>query len=128
MLPCIKNPGISRKNPTRSRPHRIFSGKILEASKKLEDFPNMRCEISDFVAKSGMSSQRFSRLFKQATGLPPYKMMMMKRMDKARKFVIETDIPVADIAYSLGFSSPSHFADQFRATFGVSARTLRKGR
>ena len=111
----------------RSRPHRIFSGKILEASKKLEDFPNMRCEISDFVAKSGMSSQRFSRLFKQATGLPPYKMMMMKRMDKARRFVIETDIPVADIAYSLGFSSPSHFADQFRATFGVSARTLRKG-
>lgn len=111
----------------RSRPHRIFSGKILEAIKKLEDFPNMRCEISDFVAKSGMSSQRFSRLFKQATGLPPYKMMMMKRMDKARRFVIETDIPVADIAYSLGFSSPSHFADQFRATFGVSARTLRKG-
>jgi AraC-like DNA-binding protein len=109
----------------KSRPHKIFSGKILEASEKLEDFPDRRHAISDLVAKSGMSSQRFSRLFKQATGLPPYKMMMMRRMNKARKFVVETDLPVADIAYSLGFSSPRHFADQFRATFGVSARALR---
>ena len=109
------------------RPHRVFSGKIVEATKKIEDSTNKHCNVSDLVAKSGMSQNRFSQLFKQATGLLPYKMMMMKRMDKARKLVVETDIPIADIAYSMEFSSPSHFADQFRATFGISACAMRKG-
>ena len=48
------------------------------------------------------------------------------RLSAARDMVSETDIPVADIAESCGFTSVSHLALRFREAFGATPLSLRR--
>ncbi|EGY01974.1 DNA-binding transcriptional dual regulator; Helix-turn-helix, AraC type [Nitrospirillum viridazoti Y2] len=50
------------------------------------------------------------------------------RLVTAQYQLMNTTDRVSEIAYSVGFSSLSHFAHLFRARFGVSAKAMRQGR
>ena len=47
------------------------------------------------------------------------------RLHLASRQLLETDQGVADLAWRLGFTTPSHFADLFRRRFGMSPRAYR---
>jgi AraC family transcriptional regulator len=56
-----------------------------------------------------MSQYRFARAFKQSTGLPPHQYLLGQRVERAKKLLIEKQLPIVDISYQLGFASQSHF-------------------
>jgi AraC-like DNA-binding protein len=43
-----------------------------------------------------------------------------RRFDRARSLLLQTDLPVADIAEQLGFRDVSHFSRAFSKHFGTS--------
>lgn len=47
------------------------------------------------------------------------------RTDQARALLAETDLPVTDIAFALGYEDPAHFTRAFRRAVSVSPRTYR---
>jgi AraC family transcriptional regulator len=61
-----------------------------------------------------MSYFHFSRAFKQSTGVSPTAYMTKQRIERAKKLLAETDLPIADIALRAGFASQSHFTTTFR--------------
>ena len=109
-------------------PRRIFQSAIVQAMQQIADHPEQPYTLADLARQANLSLSRFSALFKQATGLPPHKMIMMQRLDKAKRLLLETDMPVSNICYSLGFATPRHFASQFKATFGITATECRRKR
>src|SRR6266576_6771230 len=56
-----------------------------------------------------MSCSHFSRAFKQSMGVSPNVYMTEQRIARAKKFLSETDLRIADIALRTGFASQSHF-------------------
>ena len=108
-----------------SRPHRVFQNAIMRAAQQIAEHPEKRYTLAELAQQADFSLSRFSALFKQATGLPPHKMIMLQRLQKAQKMIQETSTPITEIAYSLGFSSPRHVADEFKRTFGTSATVIR---
>lgn len=80
-------------------------------------------ELSDVVE---MSQYRFARAFKQSVGLPPHQYLLLQRIERAKKLLIETQLPIADISYQLGFASQSHFAATFRRYTTVTPNLYRK--
>lgn len=110
------------------KPRNIFHNAIVQVMQQIADHPEQPYTLSELAHQVNLSQSRFSSLFKQATGLPPHKMIMLQRLNKARKLIIETQTPIAEIAYSMGFATPRHFASQFKATFGMSATEWRKSR
>ena len=60
-----------------------------------------------------MSYFHFSRAFKQSTGVSPNVYLTEKRIERAKKLLKETDVPLADIALRTGFASQSHFTTTF---------------
>ncbi len=50
------------------------------------------------------------------------------RLVTAQYRLVRTNDRISQIAYDVGFSSLSHFSHQFRARFGVSAKTMRQNR
>ncbi len=64
-------------------------------------------ELADIVQ---MSQYRFARAFKQSTGIPPHQYLLWQRVERAKKLLIENQLPIVDISYQLGFASQSHFA------------------
>jgi AraC family transcriptional regulator len=81
-----------------------------------------------FVAKQvGMSYFHFSRAFKQSLGMTPTNYIAERRIERAKKLMQETALPISEIALRSGFASQSHFTTSFRRLAGVTPRSFRKG-
>jgi AraC family transcriptional regulator len=80
-------------------------------------------EIADAV---GVSSHHFARAFKQSTGIAPHKYLTHCRIEHAKNLLASTDLPLAEIAYRLGFSSQGHFTTVFRQLSGVTPKSYKK--
>lgn len=73
-----------------------------------------------------MSPYYFSRLFKQSTGLSPHQYIIQGRVERAKQ-LLHQGMAIADIAYSVGFSSQSHLNRHFKRLAGVTPKAfLRK--
>lgn len=79
-------------------------------------------ELADIVQ---MSQYRFARAFKQSTGIPPHQYLLWQRVERAKKLLIEKQLPIVDISYQLGFASQSHFAATFRRFTKVTPKVYR---
>ena len=80
------------------------------------------------VAKEvGMSYFHFSRAFKQSIGMSPTNFIAERRIERAKRLLQDTELPISEIALRAGFSSQSHFTTCFRRVAGVTPRSFRKG-
>ena len=69
---------------------------------------------------AGLSMFHFAKAFKSALGLPPRQYVIERRLARARDLLSATALPLADIAYAVGFSSQSHMTAAFSARLGVT--------
>jgi ligand-binding sensor domain-containing protein/signal transduction histidine kinase/AraC-like DNA-binding protein/AmiR/NasT family two-component response regulator len=82
--------------------------------------------IDDFCKEIGMSRSNFYRKIKSLSDLNPNELIRNARMQFAAKYLRETDMSISEIAYSVGFSSPSYFTKTFRAHFNKSPKEMRE--
>lgn len=80
-------------------------------------------EIADTVE---VSSSHFARAFKQSTGIAPHKYLTERRIERAKSLLTDTNLPLAEIAFRLGFSSQGHFTTVFRQLLGTTPKSYRK--
>ncbi len=73
----------------------------------------------------GMSFFHFSRAFKQSMGMSPTNYIAERRIERAKKMLEETELPIAEIALRSGFSSQSHFTTSFRRLAGATPKAFR---
>jgi AraC family transcriptional regulator len=73
-----------------------------------------------------MSYFHFSRAFKQSTGVSPNVYMIEQRIERAKKLLSETDLPITDVALRVGFASQSHFTTTFRRLAWTTPKTFRE--
>lgn len=73
-----------------------------------------------------MSYFHFSRAFKQAMGVSPNVYMIEQRVERAKKMLSETDLPIAEIALRAGFASQSHFTTTFRRLAWSTPKAFRE--
>ena len=78
-----------------------------------------KIDLQDLSEASLLSKYHFLRLFKLAYGLSPYQYLQDLRIEKARGMLSKTTLPVADLAYSLGFDNPQSFSRLFFQRLGL---------
>ncbi len=118
LLVAIEN---SKNNPSVRR-----LSKISRIAESIQQRPSRRFAVSELARQVKMSESHFTSLFRHTIGLPPYAYLAHCRLETAKRQLAETKTPIAEIAKSLGYSSPQHFAMQFRKTYGLSAREWRR--
>jgi transcriptional regulator GlxA family with amidase domain len=68
-----------------------------------------------------LSSRQIQRLFTDSVGVSCHQYIMSRRLEVAReKLTVDSSASVKEVAYSCGFSSPAHFATNFKKAYGVS--------
>jgi AraC family transcriptional regulator len=73
-----------------------------------------------------MSPYYFARMFKQSTGLAPHQYVVRQRIERAKKLLSNRRLGVAEVAYSVGFASQSHFSVAFSRLVGITPGAYRR--
>ncbi len=82
--------------------------------------------LEQLAERVGIGSRHFRRLFQQHLGASPLKIARSHRVLIARNLILETQLPVAEIASSTGFQSIRQFNHSVRTAFGHSPTALRR--
>jgi AraC family transcriptional regulator len=86
--------------------------------------------LAEIADAAGLSPHHFARAFRAATGMPPYRYLTHRRIERAKQLMTETDACLAQIAFDCGFSSQGQFTTTFTRLSGISPgrwRAARKG-
>lgn len=84
--------------------------------------------LSDLAQQVGMGRFHFTRLFTLSTGKSPYQYVLHQRLERAYHLLFGTDMPIAQVALAVGFSSQSHFTDACKRVLGKTPGALRESR
>jgi AraC family transcriptional regulator len=82
--------------------------------------------LADIAASAGLSPYHFLRVFRSATGMPPFRFLARMRIDAARRLLQHGDLSVTEIAALCGFSSASQFSTAFRRETGMAPSEFRR--
>lgn len=73
----------------------------------------------------GLSRVQLYRKVKALTGQTPVELLRKARLAKARQLLEKTEKSVSEIAYEVGFTSPSYFNKCFKDEFDINPSSLR---
>ena len=82
--------------------------------------------LSDYAEIARMSKFYFLREFKNITGYSPLEYRAKIRLEHASEMLIESNMPICEIATELGYSSQNYFSDAFKRHYGISPTEYRK--
>jgi AraC family transcriptional regulator len=80
------------------------------------------------VAGASLGSGHFSEAFGRSVGMSPHQYILRRRVDAAKQLLADGDLPVAEVASALGFSTQSHFGRIFRQITGMTPKRYRASR
>ena len=83
-------------------------------------------ELDDLASVAGSSRFHFSRAFRDATGFPPYRYLVHRRLNAARALLLEDGMSVEEISAACGFKSAAQFAVMFKQVFGTTPSRFRR--
>jgi transcriptional regulator GlxA family with amidase domain len=72
-----------------------------------------------------VSPAHFSRQFRETFGEAPHCYLRRRRVERAMELLRETQCPVTEICFKVGFHSPGTFSRTFRAIVGESPSAYR---
>jgi AraC family transcriptional regulator len=76
--------------------------------------------IEDVAAQVDMTAGYFARAFRQATGEPPHRWLMRRRIERAKELLRLPGLTLAEIASACGFVDQSHLTRVFGRTEGTT--------
>ena len=123
----VRSPGDRQRLPLRARLG-VQNSKVLTIIELMEANlaePLSLIEVADHV---GLSRRQIERLFRQEMGRSPARYYLEIRLDRARHLLIQSSMPVVEVAVACGFVSASHFSKCYRELYGRSPQQERADR
>ncbi|MBE9102981.1 helix-turn-helix domain-containing protein [filamentous cyanobacterium LEGE 07170] len=78
--------------------------------------------LKELASIAQVSTHHFSQLFKQSTGMPPYRYVIHHRIERSKELLCRADLAIADVAKIVGFVDQSHFHRHFKRLVGVTPK------
>jgi AraC-like DNA-binding protein len=99
---------------------------IAEAIRYAEQNLSKRPTNKKLADIAGMSVYQLDRRMRRVFGLTTGQWVLKSRISHASAILIETDLPIADVALEAGYADQSSFTRQFRRSTGVSPSEYRR--
>jgi AraC family transcriptional regulator len=81
--------------------------------------------LADIAAAAGLSRMHFAAQFRAATGLRPHEYLLQRRIERARELLLTSRLPLAEIAFEVGFKTQAHFTTVFARFVGETPNVWR---
>jgi transcriptional regulator GlxA family with amidase domain len=115
--------GAVRAQGAGGRTHEL----VCQAKSLLETQMDAIPTIDKLAGSLGLSTRQFYRIFREHTGLSPYRYHLQLRIERAKRMLHGTNMSIKEIAAALTFESPFHFSKVFKQKTGLSPSQWRQG-
>ncbi|SCP96565.1 helix-turn-helix transcriptional regulator [Anaerobium acetethylicum] len=117
------------KPQSQELPHSADKGKYRTAY-AIADYLSANCEkqtsLEDLASHFFLSKYYICKVFKEVTGYTISEYVNIHRIQKAKRYLEETDLSITEIAHLLNFGSIAHFEKLFKTYMTVSPLKYRK--
>lgn len=87
-----------------------------------ENLANSDLSVEQIGDEIGLSRVQLYRKVKALTGYSPVEIVRKARLTRARHFLQTTERTVSEVAYAVGFSTPSYFSKCYKDEFGENPK------
>jgi AraC family transcriptional regulator len=82
--------------------------------------------LAELASACRLSCSHFSQAFKQTVGCPPHQWLLQQRVERAKQLILNTKLPLSEIALATGFADQSHFTRVFSQRVKASPAAWRR--
>jgi AraC-like DNA-binding protein len=111
---------MSQANEERNR-------RLLRARDAMDRAYAEPLDIPTVAAIAHVSEGHFIRTFRAVFGETPHRYLQRRRVERSMFLLRETDRPVTDICFDVGFTSLGSFSHMFRRIVGETPSAYRQG-
>ncbi len=78
--------------------------------------------VDELADQIGISRVHLNRKLKELIDTSPSSLIKNTRLKQAAFLLVQNNVTIAEVAYSVGFSSPAYFSSNFSAYFGMTPK------
>lgn len=83
--------------------------------------------IQELASQQNLSVSRYSKLFREKTGLSPVKYFIQMKIQKSCQYLYFTDLSIKEICCKVGFDDPYYFSRMFKKLMGIAPSKYKAG-
>ena len=99
---------------------------VARARRIVEDEYDQEITLEGVASRLGLNHTYLSTLFKEETGRAFTNFVQEVRVEKSKELLIQTRLPVLEVALSVGFSSQNYYSRIFKKLTGCTPSEFRK--
>lgn len=74
--------------------------------------------LQDLATVAGLSRMHFAAQFRAAMGMRPHEYLLKRRIERAEELLKQAEVPLVEIALTVGFQTQAHFTTVFKRFAG----------
>ena len=107
-----------------------FGGLPPRKARRVAEYVDLRLaeriSVDELAGVAGLSRSYFCRAFRDTFHVSPRRYVEARRIEQAQRLMVETDLPLVQIALACGFGEAAHFSKTYRAAVGTSPSHWRR--
>jgi AraC family transcriptional regulator len=117
---------LAPTQPARRRDGTLPRARLRAVVEYIEEHLDAAPSLEEMAAVARLSVYHFARQFKRATGLPPHRYVILRRVERAKQLLqCGGDLSLAELAARAGFCDQSQFSHHFKRLLGVTPGQFR---
>jgi len=100
--------------------------KVHDAIQLMQKLHASELDVKTLASRVHLSESAFHKAFKSLTGQTPMRYLKQYRLHLARRLIQQHDRHIAQVAFAVGYQSPTQFSRDFKQHFGHTAGDTRK--
>ncbi len=120
----VRGPGDRQRLPFAQRVG-VQDRTVMMLVEKMEQTLTEPMQIDELTASIGLSRRQIERIFRTELRCSPARYYLKLRLERAQQLLVQTPIPIVEVAIACGFVSASHFSKCYRETYGCSPHETR---
>src|SRR5690349_4317224 len=101
---------------------------ILRVMLFIEDNLHLHYPIPQLAVEMGVNAHELKKSFKKMVGTGVYAYLRMRRLEKAKDLLLDTKLPLKQIARKAGYRHTSNFCSAFKKQYGMTPGEIRRGK
>lgn len=98
------------------------SNKIVKVISEIKENFSDKLNVKELADTISMSESSLYKHFKTITTMSPIQFQKQLRLEEAKQLLLLRNIDVSEVAFQVGYESPSQFSREFSRMYGVSPK------